>query len=98
MVTSIFLISLTVLPLSAYSLFGSSETSTCKTHLGGKTNKQTLILLFLDPSVSVTHSGVFEAFVSTLSDVDAVSLGNRHRSRGTTVTHSVSVTLHGSVI
>lgn len=54
MATSIFLISLTVLPLSAYSSFGSSETSMWKTSLGGKTNKQTLILLFLDPSVSVT--------------------------------------------
>lgn len=53
-VTSIFLINLTVLPLSAYSLFGSSETSTCKTHLGGKKKTKILILLFLDPSVSVS--------------------------------------------
>lgn len=58
MVSSIFLISLTVLPLSSYSLIGSSETSTCKPHLGEK-KKKTLILLFLDPSVSVTlHSSI----------------------------------------
>lgn len=43
---------------------------------------------------------MFEAFasVSTLSDFDAVSLGNRHRSGGTTVAHGVSVALHGSLI
>lgn len=83
MVSSIFLISLTVLPMSACSLFGCSETSTCKTDLGGKKNKpKTLILLFLDPSVSVIQSGVFQTVVSTLSDFDVVSLENRPGAAG----------------
>lgn len=54
MVTSIFLINLTVLPLSTYSLFGSSETSTCKTHLGEK-KTQNINSIFPGPKC-LSHS------------------------------------------